>query len=138
MKTNTGNKKVTLVFFIAGIIMPITSLIMGISDNLPGIILLYTGLTALLLGFVHHWRSLKKFLILLGISFGGFILFVILHNGMYALSIIAADITVLKQILDIIGGAFFIIAVLVCPVGVVVGLTGSAVGLLRRKHWRKA
>lgn len=136
MNTYTGNKKVTLVFFIAGIVMTVTSLIMGISDNLPGIILLYSGLTVILLGFVHHWRSLKKFLVLLGISFGGFILFVILHNGMYALSIMTADIAVLKQILDIIGGAFFIIAVLVCPVGVVVGLTGSAVGLLHRKHWR--
>ena len=53
---------------------------------------------------------------------------------MYALSIIAVDNAVLKQILDIIGGTFFIIAVLICPVGVVVGLTGSVVSIIRREQ----
>ena len=128
-----GGRKVSLIFFAAGIVLTALSLAVGISDNPTGIFLLYTGITLLMLGFVHRWRSVKRFLMLTGISLAGFVLFAVAHNGMYAFGIMAADIAVLRQILGIFGGIFFLIAVILCPVGILVGGVGSIITLISGK-----
>lgn len=70
--------------------------------------------------------SLKKFLILTGASIVGFFIFAILHN------IISGILSqLLKQ--EIEEPIFFIMATLVCPIGVVVGVIGSIVQLIKRR-----
>ena len=128
-----GGRKVSLIFFAAGIVLTALSLAVGISDNPTGIFLLYTGITLLMLGFVHRWRSVKRFLMLTGISLAGFVLFAVAHNGMYAFGVMTADIAVLRQILGIFGGIFFLIAVILCPVGILVGGVGSIITLISGK-----
>ena len=133
MDLSKSGRKVTLIFFAAGIVTTAVSFAVGISDNPPGILLLYAGITLLMLGFVHRWRSVKRFLLLAGISLAGFVLFAIAHNGMYAFGIMADDIAFLNQVLGILGGTFFLIAVILCPVGVMVGGLGSIVMLISGK-----
>lgn len=121
--------------FTAGAVSVAAAFIVGISDNLPGILLLYTGITLVVVGFVHPWRSVKKFLILLGVSITGFFVFAVLHNGMYAFGMKAAGIAFLRQVFGIFGGIFFLIAVLLCPVGILVGSSGSIIiFILHRKR----
>lgn len=135
MKEFTGKQKLSFLFIAIGAALTVAAFIAGISDNLPGILLLYTGITAVVVGFVHPWRSVKKFLILLGTSFAGFFVFVVLHNGMYAFGIKAAGIALLSRIFGIFGGIFFLIAVLLCPVGILVGSIGSIITfILSRKR----
>ncbi len=71
----------------------------------------------------------KKFLLLTGASAVGFLLFILLHNAVYGLFIhfFGADFWN--------GGDepfFFIMAVIVCPVGFLVGTVGSIVLAIRR------
>ena len=71
----------------------------------------------------------KKFLLLTGASAVGFLLFILLHNAIYGLFIhfFGADFWN--------GGDepfFFIMAVIVCPVGFLVGTVGSIVLAIRR------
>ena len=78
---------------------------------------------------------LKKFLILTAASFVGFFVFVLLHNLVYGLFIhfFGADFWN--------GGDepfFFILAVIVCPLGFLVGAIGSIVIVVRRKLSGKA
>ena len=105
----------------------IAAFIVGISDNLSGLGLCYAAAISIILAFVHKWRKVKYFLFLLGASLVSFPVFVVLHNVFYALGQIAADIIVLSQSLEFLHAVFFLIAVLVCPAGFLIGALGSIV-----------
>ena len=64
-------------------------------------------------------KKLKKFLILTGVSIVGFFIFTILHN-------------VISGLLEIEEPIFFILATLVCPIGLIVGLIGSVIQVVKR------
>lgn len=130
---NQSNRKVTFTFLAISIISSVIAFIIGISDNPPGILLLFIGFAALILVFVHHWRKAKKFLILFIASLIGFPIFVILHNVMYALEEMVGDIVVISQLIRFIDISSFFIAILVCPAGVLVGAVGSIVFFLKNK-----
>ena len=68
--------------------------------------------------------SLKKFLLLMGISAGAFVVSVLLHNGISALFGIEEPV-------------FFIIAVFLCPIGFLVGAVGSIVLAIKRLRMAK-
>jgi hypothetical protein len=79
---------------------------------------------------VKGW--LKFFLLLTGISSSCFVLFVVFHNLFYALNIIWADITLLRYLTEWLHVAYFLIAVLVCPVTFLIGLIGSIILFLKK------
>jgi len=69
--------------------------------------------------------ALRKYLLLTGASSAGFFVFIVLHNLFYALAVISENITILKYILEILHAGFFIIAVIVCPIGILIGMIGT-------------
>lgn len=71
--------------------------------------------------------TLKKFLILTGVSATGFFVFVFLHNMFYGLGVITNQISILNFMTEIFHIAFFIIAIFVCPLGFVIGAIGSII-----------
>lgn len=121
------NKRVTYILATACIVSLAAALVVGISDNLPGISLLYFSGILLILTFVHHWRSTKKFLVLAGFAAIGLILFVALHNFAHGGAELAADIFVLEQLLHGISIVSFFLALIVCPAAFVVGLAGAVI-----------
>ena len=121
------SRKVTLVLVTLCCVSLIVAFFIGISDNLPGLVLCYVAVTALILAFVHTWRQVKRFLILLGASLIGFPLFVLLHNLFYGLGQVAADVIVLGPLLEFLHAVFFLVAIMVCPPGVLIGAVGSVV-----------
>ena len=77
--------------------------------------------------------KLKKFLILTGISAAGFFVSILLHNFLYALAIVTSHIIILKYIFEFLHATFFIIAMLVCPLGFLIGVVGSTVLFIKKK-----
>ncbi len=75
---------------------------------------------------------LRKFFLLTGASSAGFFLFVLLHNAFYALNVVSNHIAVLGPLTDFLHNAFFFMAVLVCPLGFLVGVVGTIVIGARR------
>jgi len=73
----------------------------------------------------------KFFLLSSGFSAIGFFLGVILHNVFYALGTLSEDFTFLASILDFFEVIFFFMAVIICPIGLLVGMVGSIA------YWRK-
>jgi hypothetical protein len=71
--------------------------------------------------------KLKKFFLLTGISALGFFACIILHNFFYALGILSENIPVLPYLMEFLHAAFFLIGIIVCPLGYLVGLIGSFV-----------
>lgn len=108
----------------------IAAFIVGISNNRLPLALCYIAAIAIILAFVHCWRKLKYFLILISVSMLGFVVFVVLHNAVYALGQMAANLIILSRLLEFIHAVFFIIAILVCPAGFLTGVVGSIVATI--------
>ncbi len=76
--------------------------------------------------------GLKKFLLLAGGSVVGFFVCVLLHNFLYALAVLTEPISALHRLFEFLHAAFFLIAILVCPLGFLTGLIGSIFQLIKQ------
>lgn len=70
--------------------------------------------------------KLRLFLVLTGVSASGFLVSVLLHNLLYALSTIT-HFLVLKYLFEVFHIAFFISAIFICPLGFLTGIIGSII-----------
>ena len=129
------SRKVTLLWIAICCGCLIAAFIVGISDNLPGLTLCYIASVSVIIAFVHSWRRIKYFSILLIASLIGFFVFVVLHNVFYGLGQMAADINILRQLLDFLHAVFFLIALLICPAGILVGVVGGTAATIA--HFKK-
>jgi len=122
-----GSRKRRKVFIVAGLFcaLVISAIVVGVSDNIPGIVLCYLATAVLAVASTHTWRKTKRFLILLVASLLGFFVFVFLHNAFYALTILTNHIVALSRLMEAFHALFFIIAVFLCPVTFLVGSVGS-------------
>lgn len=123
-----GSRKWVLIPAALSCVLLVIAFFIGISDNIPGIVLVYLAVAVLFVALVRNWRESKKFLILMGASLVGFFVFVLLHNALYGLIYV---LMLGRPELD--ESFFFILAVIVCPVGFLVGLAGSIALLVTRK-----
>jgi len=76
---------------------------------------------------------LKRYLLLTGISAAAFVIFVMLHNVFYALAQLSADAAVLSRLAEVLHVAFFLAAVIACPLGFVMGASLSVVVFLTQR-----
>jgi polyferredoxin len=131
--TSSRNIIGSLIFLVACCVLAFAASVVGISDNPPGIGLAFLSAIALVLAFVHSWRTSKQFRYLIYASGLGFILSVVLHNVFEGIASKAGEASLSYGLLNGAGVAFFFIAVLVCPSGLLVGAVGIAI-MSRRKR----
>jgi len=92
---------------------------------LPIIVFFLLGMTLIFLTVRQRVKGmLKKFLLLTGASAAGFFISIFLHNVIYGLLIYLFGATKIGLSDE---PFFFIIAIVVCPIGFIIGATGSAV-----------
>jgi hypothetical protein len=127
-------RRVTLALLAVGSVFLAAGLVLGIGDNPPGLVLVYLAVTVWMVAGVHRWRSVKRFLLLLAASLVGFPLFVVLHNLFYALAEVTSDVVALSQGMGFLEVLFFLVALFVCPPGVLIGAVGSVVLALSRRR----
>ena len=72
------NRSKTIIFLVICGLSAIASVVVGIEDNLPGILLALLAAIAFILAFAHPWRSARKFVFLLLASVLGIVLFIVL------------------------------------------------------------
>ncbi|MEA1939869.1 MAG: hypothetical protein U9N03_04300 [Candidatus Caldatribacteriota bacterium] len=109
-------------------------------EYLSGTFMIISGIVLILLGgsLVFYTLQqkvegkLKFFLILTGVSAAGFFFFAFLHNLFYGLGMITGEIVVLNYLLKILEVVFFLIAVIACPIGFLVGIIGSIANKVSR------
>ena len=126
----------TLALIAVGCAFLAAGLVIGIGDNPPGLVLAYLAVSAWIVAVAHRWCRVKSFLILLVASLVGFLLFAVLHNVFYGLAELASDVVGLVEVLRFLAVGFFLIALFVCPSGVLIGAVGSVVLALLR-FWRE-
>ncbi len=94
-----------------------------------GVVLVYLTLKLKIKGV------LKKFLILTGISAMSSFIFSLLHNLFYALEIIGKNVAVLRYMMEVSHISSFIIALIISPIGFLIGSIGSII-LFKKKGGR--
>lgn len=93
------------------------------------------GIAVIVLTFREKVKGkLGKLLLLTGASAVGFFVFAVLHNLFYALEILTSQVKLLSQLMGLLHASFFIVAVIVCPLGFLVGSVGSIVMVVRKKR----
>jgi len=101
---------------------------------LPFIIFSFLGIVLIFLTLKKGIKGvLRKFLLLTGFSAAGFFIFVFLHNAFYALGTITGHITLLNYLTEVLHVASFIIAILVCPLGFLIGMVGVIVIAMKKR-----
>jgi len=101
---------------------------------IPFILFSILGIVFLVMVFklkIKGW--LRKFLILTALSAAGFFVFIFLHNFFYAMAVLSQDIIVLKYAMEFLQIVFFLVATLGCPIGFLIGVTGSIIMFMKRK-----
>jgi hypothetical protein len=104
----------TLLFLVICGALAAAAGVVGVDDNFPGDSLVWLSAIALVLAFVHPWRTARRFLLLIGASVLGFVVFAVLSASMENAGVGG-------------GGVFFLLALFLCPAGLVVGIIGAAV-----------
>ena len=121
------NRTLTFVFLAICCASATAAVVAGIDDNSPGILLAWGAATALVLAFVHPWRTERQFGLFLGESALGLLNFGILHNVFEGVASKAASGGALQSLLQGLSVATFFLAVLICLPAILVGAVGWAV-----------
>jgi len=128
------NRKMMLILLAICGLLAIAAVVVGIDDNLPGILLAFLAATAFVLAFVHPWRTAKKFMFLLLASVLGFVLYIILNFILDTAAQNPATSSALQNLLQSpVVDAFSIIIAMICAAAFIVGSVGS-VAMFIRSH----
>jgi len=127
------SRKRTFIPFAICAALAVAAAAVGIADNLPGVLLAFASVSAFIVAFVHPWRASKHFVRLIYASALGFIVSAVLHNVLHGVASKVGASGLAHGLLGGTGAAFFLVAVLLCPPGLVVGVVGAIV-MSRRKH----
>ena len=125
-----------IILAICGLLV-IAAVVIGINDNLPGILLAFLAATAFVLAFVHPWRTARKFIFLLLASILGFVLLIVLNIILDTIAQNPSATGALQDLLQsLIVDAFSIIIAMICSAAFIVGAVGS-VAMFIRNHRQK-
>lgn len=113
------------IFLVCALIALAAALLVGVSDNPPGVILAYAASVCLVSAFTPRWRRARPFLLLAGWAILGFVVSAVLHNVFDALAQLAGGLPVIPALAAAVSGIAFLLAVLIAPSALVVGLAGA-------------
>src|SRR3990170_8812735 len=114
---------ITVLLVAGGIVSIGAGFLVGIADNFPGIALEYLGATMLVTALAYRWQYSRKFRVLVLGSVFSFPVLVILENVLEVAG--ERSDTIMGDLLGVLGGAAFIMAIILCPVALLVGVVGG-------------
>ncbi len=127
------NRRLTIGLFVLGSGLAIAAALIGLADNPPGILLALLAAMAAVTAFVHPWRTVNQFWHLAFYSVLGLVLFGVLHNVFEALAHHHAGV-LSKYALEPLAVTAFLVAILVCPAAILVGLIGTLITFIRGRR----
>lgn len=129
------NRIKTLTFLVVCGLSAIGSVIVGIDDNLPGILLAFLAATAFVLAFAHTWRTARKFMFLLLASVLGLVLFVILNVILDSVTQNPATSDALRNLIESPAiNALIVTIAMILPAVIIVGAIGSVAMFIRSRR----
>ena len=130
-----NNKFKTLILLVACGLSAIASAVVGINDNLPGILLALLAATAFVLAFAHPWRIARKFMFLLLGSVLGFVVFFILNIIIDSIAQNPATSIALRNLVQSpASDALILIFAMICQAAFIIGAVGSVAMFIRNRR----
>ena len=126
------NLRRRLPFLACAVTLLAAAVLVGISDNPPGILLAFASSIVVVLALTMGWHHPRKHFYLFVGSTLAFAVTAVLHNVFEAAASVAG-VPWLKAAGEAIGVTFFLVAIFLCPAGIVVGAIGGIASLLKRK-----
>ena len=124
----------TLGLMLTGLILLAFAATLGIEDNWPGIVAAYLGMLVIFLPFALRWKKPKSFIRLFLGSLAAFVVLAVIHNLFEAAGQYSSDLGFWASVLNGLGGLFFLIATLVCPVMMLIGFFGTVFLSMRGRN----
>jgi hypothetical protein len=128
-----SRRRTLLLFAVCGVLAAAAGAV-GIDDNPLGVSLAFLSATALVLAFVHPWRTSRQFQRLVYASGLGFVALAVLSNVCEAVASEVGVQGLFEGLLNGAGAVFLLIATLLCPPGLLVGVIGAVVISRRERH----
>lgn len=129
------NRRRTVILLAACGVLAIVAAVIGVDDNLPGVLAAFLAVVALILAFVHPARTERPYRLLIWGSLAGGMVAAFLHEGFEALAHGPLHSGVLHAVSGGLAGGFFLLAVLVAPPAFVLGCVGAlVVAIHNRRH----
>jgi hypothetical protein len=129
---------VTVSFLGIAAVLAGAAAVVGISDNPPGILLAYGAAAALVLACVHPWRTSRQYRYLFYGSAAAFIVLAVVHNVFEVVAGRIGGPGLVYALLQVIQVAAFLIAILICPPAILIGLVGGIVMWIRNRSRQEA
>jgi hypothetical protein len=123
---NILKQRRTYIYLLLSAVSIAAAMIVSIPDNPPGIILSFIGSILFVLAFTYNWKKPKPYIILLISSVFGFVLFAVLHN--------VFEVIGKGTFGEVVGGSFFLLAIFICPAGIILGIAGSIVTAIKNER----
>jgi hypothetical protein len=133
LKSQFSRPKTSALFGI-GITLLIIAVIIGVSDNPPGIGLAYLGISFVCFSMIHQWRSARHYWTLLAVSVISFPVLVLLHNIFDTINTQIGTIPLVNQLFGGFAVISFIGGVLIAPAVALVAVLGGLYYLLFKQH----
>lgn len=115
------------ILIVTGLALVIAAVILGVADNLPGIIAIYIALTCLAGAWVWNLPSPRDYWTIFLVSLAAFPLGVILHNVFYGLATLVPGIPVLQKLMEFLDVFFFLVAVMAAGPAALAGMIGGLI-----------
>jgi hypothetical protein len=126
--------KLTLSLLIIAAVLIFAGIMVGISDNIPGITMIFLGVVLLYFSVFHPWRKPMSFLVLAGICSG--VVFA-LYAGIYAYSSIflkPGNHQISNSAGEFLEGFILLSVFFVLAPGIIAGLTGAVLRYIGKKN----
>ncbi len=129
------NRIKTLTFLAICGLFAITSSVLGIDDNPPGVLLALLAAVAFILAFAHPWQTARKFLFLLLASVLGFVFFIILNIISDSIVQNPASPSALQNLIQSPANeTLSLIFTMLCSAAFIVGAVGSVAMFIRGRR----
>ena len=129
---DSSRQKSNIIRLLFAFLLIFSGMALSSTHNSIALILIFSGMAICITTYIYRWKSPLRFIILTVFSVIGFPVFVFMHNAFYALGVLSKNIFILKSIFDLIHVVFFILAVVFCPTGLVIGIIGFVAAFLVR------
>ena len=124
-------------FFLLAIcgVLTLVAVVIGINDNPPGLLMAFIAALALILAFVHPWRTARKFTFLLLASVLGLVLFIILNITLDSIVQNPATSDAVRNLIESPPNEALIVTfAMLLPAAFLVGAIGAVIMLIRNRR----
>jgi len=133
--STSRNRIKTLVLLVVCGLSTSASVVVGIDDNLLGVLLALLASIAFVLAFAHPWRTARKFMFLLLASVLGFVLFIIMNIISDSIAQNPATSGALQNLIQSPAiNALSLIIAMISPAAFIIGAIGSVAMFIRSRR----